>query len=291
MKTPLILLAILAFLFSPATTSAEIDGHVGVTYASDTGPNDYPAGYVHLSDIGFSIHPVIRLDSQKWDLVMELELAESRMHNGNWIQELSIGYKVNEEWSIRLGRLSTAGIILTPPPWLLQTARYPRVPVGIYGWGGQMQYNRDRWTATLDVTGNTGTSFQSKNAFDRIETGLRLEYKATEELSVAANAAYDFRDRELFGAVDVNFKKERFDAHLVGYATNNDVLGGFLYAGYQVTDHLELHGMVDMQRNERTSTTAGIRYSWGSNDVTADWSHSEDEDVFMLRYRYLLGKK
>ena len=193
-------------------------------------------------------------------------------------------------WKIRVGRIATSQSQLTNSSRLLRNTRYRRVPVGLYGWGGQAIWKSSNWSATLDVTADRDASI--RGPFHGIESGARLQFDLSDEWFVGSNISYDFDEHHLFFASDVGYRKDRFSARLVGYSLDNQISGGFLFTQYQVADWLYLDAGLDY-RSDKDSLEKlfGVRFYLKDEhtDFTIDYIYEGDRDrgeTLRGRFRY-----
>ena len=73
--------------------------------------------------------------------------ADMQAHDGNWLREMTVGWKVNDQMTISAGRLFLSGGMSAPGPSNLETIVYPAsYPFNCYAYGVQGVWSSERWT-------------------------------------------------------------------------------------------------------------------------------------------------
>lgn len=205
----------------------------------------------------------------------ELEIAHAENRETNFLRQLIVIYKVDDTWELRAGRLYLVPGFVTPPPFLLETARFPRVPHQGFAYGIQAEGNFNcGLKLMLDLAAQSGHIYDESKNFDGGEFNFRLQKAFNEETLILATTAQvdtDFTVVSSDGIFRPNdwFKLkytlyERFD-----YRQDANTFGGYAFLGIYPFKWMELHTQIDVQEpNDGNSSlifTNGIRL-WTTND-------------------------
>ncbi len=267
----------------------KLDGHVSADFATDQ--DSFPNNSLHAGNVGFDLWPILTIKKDEFSFVLGANLTDIAIEDCNWLKNAFVQFSPTDNWDFKLGRISTTGIMLTQPLRFLETVRYQHCPIGIYSYGLQVVNHSGKWTTMWDVTTNTDTSFQVSDAFDGLETGVRIEYKWNDNWTTAGNIVYGINDEDVFAAADVNYTQGAFGLHVVGYANDENTYGLYSLAKYQVCKPFEVHVGFDWEDSGKFSEIIGVRLFANENtDLTLDYIHSsfpsEDDNTFAARWRY-----
>lgn len=232
----------------------------------------------------------------------DFEMIDLDDSSKNWMRNAEVRWKFNDDWQIRTGRIALSPIGLTPPPFLLETVRYPRVPFSVFGYGVQVEGNfGDGWKLWTDVSGASGVSFDDPENWDHMEFSSRLQKNLSKELFVGGTVQLG----EEFGrfALDFGYKPtDRLCLKGAFYTLNEEqanIQGAYAFVGYKVLKWAEFHTMVDYQNNKSQGLrdvdsfiwTNGVRL-WAPNDqmsltVDHEWIiDGEQESRIMARLQF-----
>ena len=90
----------------------------------------------------------------------------------DWSVSINDTEKFGKDWILKFGRIPTSENYLISSQRLLNSTRYQRLPVGLYGWGGQMKYKFDDSEFVFDITSDRDIAL--KDSFEGFEIGTRL---------------------------------------------------------------------------------------------------------------------
>lgn len=228
------------------------------------------------------------IDRNRWHLLMQTEFVNADAPYANWLQELHVSYDVSDTWQLTAGRFLHAAAYITPPPFLLETAKFPRTPFPLYAYGLRGTGKVGEGTLRLDLTGYSNASFQSDDSWDRIESSGRLEWPVG-KLTLAATARV--ADELGMYAADVDYRTDRARLRCALWSTNtetgNDV-GAYAYAGWRLASWVELHGQVDALADQSTIATGGVRLFAFKElvSLTADYQRTGDNGSWLGRLQW-----
>ena len=232
----------------------------------------------------------------------DFEMMDLDDGSKNWMRNAEVRWKFNDDWQIKAGRIALSPIWLTPPPFLLETIRYPRVPFPVFGYGVQVEGNLgDGWKLWADVSGASGVSFDDRENWDHMEFSSRLQKDLTKELFVGGTVQLG----EEFSRFALDFGYKPTDQLCLKgaiYTLNEEqanIQGAYAFAGYKVLKWAELHTMMDYQNSKPNGMpgedsfiwTNGVRL-WAPNDqvsftVDHEWIvNGEQESRVMARLQF-----
>lgn len=209
----------------------------------------------------------------------EVEFWGIDQPHANWLQQAFVEVKATDYLTLRLGRMLLSGGYVTPSSDNLETVHYPRVPWPVYGNGIQADVKLGKgWEFIADITGETSRNFDDLKMYRKVEASARLAKTFDDfHLTLAGQVAFA-EDFKLYG-IDVDWKPVKsFHFKSALYTADDNVLcykGGYLFAGYTLFDHVELHSQVDYRTDAHASSTIwtkGVRV-WSVRDqveVTLD---------------------
>ncbi len=187
----------------------------------------------------------------------DIELVDFNTYRPNWLKEAWIQYSPSSAWSIRAGRLALTPIRLTPPPFMLETINFPRLPYHIFAYGIQGRYTTGKFTLLADVSGVSGLNFDAQNQFDGIETSGRMEYSATSALKFGGQI--QLGGEFTAGGIDWNWKPAPWatlkGAAYLANAPEKETRGGYVYLGIEPCKEVEIYGQFDVQEVNRSTST------------------------------------
>lgn len=197
----------------------------------------------------------------------EVELVDASHPGSNWLRTLFATGNLGGT-KVTAGRVVTAAGYALPPPNTLTTIRYPWKPFASYGWGAQVASDvSERLTVVADITGKTGVSFDSREAWRGVETSGRLTWRVggwSWSLTVQeGNRLSRFGVDTAWSDGAVAFR-----GGLFGSNGNGSPHGGYVLATYRLGGNIDLHGQVDAAPTG-TETTLGIGWRTGSKGVSA----------------------
>lgn len=184
-------------------------------------------------------------------------------------------------WTVKTGRLFSAALTQSPPPFMLKTAKYPDSwTYAAYAYGVQMDRMLGKgWQMSMDFTGKSALKYNDvDHLFDRFETSGRLLRKGgTWSYGGAYQVSRDFLrvgldgERSL-GRLTTNillaYAKEKDNPALVEAVRRDSQLAsllpprrkhveGFVFAEYRLTEWFRPHVQVERAKN-KTSVLAGV---------------------------------
>jgi len=209
----------------------------------------------------------------------EVEFWGIDEENANWLSQAFLEVKATDSITFRVGRMLLSGGYVTPASDCLETVHYPRVPWPVYGNGFQMEIKFcEDWKVIADFSGDTSLHFDDSDLYKKAETSARLTKSFNKiNLTLAGQIALA-EDLKIYG-VDFDWRPDKL--HLKGalYVVDNTAggwyRGGYLFAGYTLFDHVELHSQIDFRSEIGKSSTIwtnGVRV-WSPRDqveITVD---------------------
>jgi len=212
-------------------------------------------------------------------------LSATVIHGQNLVPPIK-----TSEFTLQMSGYSQAlwsnGGYVIPRSDYLETVHYPRVPYHVFGNGIQVEAKLgNEWTLIGDVTGQTTVKFYDKTVFQKPEMSVWLSKSFTEHLAVSATAEIA-QSLQFFG-VDWDYKPiDRLHIKGALYVGGDGgwYNGGYVFLGYKLLNHIELHTQIDYRVSPRDGNDAiwtnGVRiWSWKDRvELTADY-----ESVFSGR--------
>ncbi|MCX6712224.1 MAG: hypothetical protein NT041_00855, partial [Candidatus Vogelbacteria bacterium] len=179
--------------------------------------------------------------------------ADMQTHDGNWLREMTVGWKVNDQMTVSAGRLLLSGGMSAAGQSNLETIVYPAsYPFNRYAYGVQGVWSSERWTIMGDVSGKSGLSFLDEASFDAVEasTFIQRKFQSGSAINLTAQLSQDFRWYGLGGTCPLNENKTVKLRGELYYADNHNnqtsnMTGGYGLVTWQATKWLELCGQVD----------------------------------------------
>lgn len=258
------------------------DGFAAFTWLSG---HKLHSDLLQVGEVGTTFRPTLRWKNDSWSLVTEFDVSQYQIDNSNWVQQIALGYQSESFWSVRIGRIPTSLIRITPAPKVNPTVMYPSLPREIYAWGTQIGIGDERWQAWFDIT-DESSSFQGSDTFSSLQFGARLQ-RNFENAHVALNLQGS--DDTFRGVVDFGWSQEKFSFRGAVYMAEDHHIkywNAYLYGSYRLVDPLEVHILTEY-RNDNLFFSPGIRYIFSEKvDLTAGYRFSFDEAVLRFRVRF-----
>lgn len=218
----------------------------------------------------------------------ELELAHLDDPNDNWLRQAYISYDINDKWQLKVGRLNLAGIYVHPPPFLLETVKYPRSPFPAYAYGVQAKGEfRNDWSLIAGIGGTSDLAFDEKGQFRQMEFSSRLE-KSIKSLNLTfAGTTHLSRDSTILG-FDISYKPTpRWLFKGVLYNTRDSeeesaTVGGQVMAEVNISELLSFHSQIDIEHPaDKKLNTDDMILTNGIEIKTKDsqWSFTVDHEA------------
>ncbi len=270
-----------------AAVKVTLDGHLNATYLSNSFPHQ---DSLHTNDVGYTIWPILTVKSGDLSVILAADFATVGIEDSNWVKNAFVRYDLTENWQFNVGRIPTTSIMTTMSARTLETVSFQDWgSTGVFAYGAQMVYKKDRWTTMFDIVADSDRSFQVSDNFDGIEFGLRTQYKIDDHWTVAGNLLLDYGDNDIFTAVDVAYSNGPFGWHFVGFSDLNEFVGCYTLATYKILPSLELHGGFDIRDGQNPNTVIGTRYIFDEKiDFTVDYQNRPndgEENVLGVRLR------
>lgn len=173
----------------------------------------------------------------------------------SYIHQAYLGCSVNG-WTVKTGRLFSAALTQSPPPFVLKTAKYPNSwTYAPYAYGLEVERVLGRgWQMSVDFTGRSALKYNDTHIFSRFESAGRVKRVAGSwTYGGAFQASRDF----FRTGVDAEYRWKKLTANtLLAYTSERQHVEGFLFAEYSLTKWLRPHVQVNRGKG-KTSTLAG----------------------------------
>jgi len=227
-------------------------------------------------------------DKSRWHLYAYAELVDADKPDANWLQEINVTYDIAEEWHITAGRLFRASAYITPPPFLLETSRYPRTPFPLYAYGVRITGKAGISTVRVDITGMSNASFQTDDSFDRAESAVRIEIPiGAWKVSATSQVANELG----LYAVDVKYSSKCTVVRGATWSTSKRTaqeVGAYVFVSQRIQPRLELHGQIDSIASESTILTGGLRLLTLNEFVTltVDYERTDKKGRWLSRLQW-----
>lgn len=244
------------------------------------------------------VRAIITDEASPWGGYLDLQLKDPSDRETNPLQQLWLSYDVAEDWQLRLGRLFTAAAYITPPPFLLETSRYPRHPMAAYNYGFQLEGSKGKWRVIADIGGATGLLYDESNQFHRIEISTAARYSITER----TNVSFITQLSKDFSRISLDFGyRPTYRDYFKGaiYSADEDLkesaIGGYLFYERSLNPFLAIHTQVDLRNatsDDSTLWTNGFRIiGWGEGisltfDYQTTFGDGDDASLIRLRLRF-----
>ncbi|MFA5889216.1 MAG: hypothetical protein WCW47_00100 [Candidatus Paceibacterota bacterium] len=185
---------------------------------------------------------------------VELDLVDA---GKSYVHQAYLSCNMNG-WTVKTGRLFSAALMQSPPPFLLKTAKYPNSwTYAAYAYGLEVERSLGKgWQVLVDFTGQSGLKYSDgSHLFNRFESAGRVKRVTG---SWTYGGAYQ-ASRDFFRTgVDAEYRWKKLTANtLLAYTTERRHVEGFLFAEYNLTKWLRPHVQVNRGKGE-TSTLAGV---------------------------------
>ncbi|MFA5001091.1 MAG: hypothetical protein WC531_02590 [Candidatus Paceibacterota bacterium] len=188
---------------------------------------------------------------------------------GNWLREATVGWKIDDKFTLSGGRLFVAGGMSTPGQYDLETIRYPNsLPFNCYAYGVQGTWDSEHWFIMGDVTGKSGLSFLDEENFEAFEVSafIQRKFESGSALNFTTQISRDFQRYGLGGGVALSTEKTirlRGEGYYVANRDEetSDMIGGYVLVTWQATKWLELFGQADHRQwlaKEWTETSVSV---------------------------------
>jgi len=218
------------------------------------------------------VRGIITDDASPWGGYIDLQLKDPGDPSTNPLQQLWLAYDVADDWQLRLGRVFTAAAYITPPPFLLETARYPRHPMASYNYSLQVAGSRGKWRVIADIGGASGLLYDEPDQFRRIEISTALRYSITQKTNVGfiSQLSKDFSRI----ALDFGYRPTNRDLFKgVIYSADEDLdesaNGGYVFYERTLNPFLAIHTQID-----RRNATSGGSTNWTNGFRLIGWEES-----------------
>ena len=185
---------------------------------------------------------------------VELDLVDP---GKSYVHQAYLTCEVNG-WMVKTGRLFSAALTQSPPPFLLKTAKYPSSwTYAPYAYGVEVERLLGKgWQMSVDFTGRSALKYNDgSQLFSRFELAGRVKRVAGPWTYGGAYQA----SRDFFRTgVDTEYRWKKLTTNaLLAYTTERRHVEGFLFAEYNLTKWLRPHVQVN-QGKSKTSTLAGV---------------------------------
>jgi hypothetical protein len=237
------------------------------------------------------LRTIVKSKPLNLQLFTEIDGAQLQEPRQDWFKQYYLSWKPEEHTTLSIGRLAVAPLWMVPPPFLLESVSYPRLPYSFIGYGIDADMRRGNWRVIADITGTTGLKFTDEGQFSRPEGHLRVEYGRSPACvyAVSGQTSEDF----IRTSLDVNIKPTPWmDLKGATYHSRarspdswTESTGGYAYIGLrpiQSLPQVEVHGQADYQYSREGVAnplilTAGARvlFNKGKQSVTLDYQHAD----------------
>lgn len=232
--------------------------------------------------------------AQGWKATLELGVAHDDWMNGRMLREVSVEKDV-PNGTLKFGRFVPVSGWTNPPPFALETIRYPHADPSRGGSFGVQLSRRfgDSDTGHIAITGESGHSFTEPENWDAVELAGRFERKGSpwswaltgQVRSDVAWSSAEFQYRPAAG--DWRMKGVLYG----GVREGERFASGYLLTSYALNRHVEAHLMLDHGVDQRDCVTLGatLRPSDDRNfSITfdKDFVLSGGSNDFMIRFRF-----
>jgi hypothetical protein len=289
----------------PATNTVEVSSYGWATVTAER-PTENKGEREDTQDLRhMRLRTIASMKPTHLSVFTELELAHFDRPHQDWFKQYYVSWKPDDTVTLSAGRLAVAPLWMTPPPFLLETVNYQRLPYSFIGYGIDADVRRGKWRLITDITGTTGLKFDDEGQFSRAEVHGRLEYKQNNMMTYAMSgqASRDFVRGSLDFCTHTTWTETKGALY---YAENSvagnttETVGGYVYAGVRPIPkfkQVELHAQADYQwTRDQTPTapwilTGGARMllKEGKYSFTADYQHvpgvasGKDTGTLLLR--------
>ena len=255
----------------------------------------YNSNTEEISHSQLRVRGIITDDAGPWGAYFDFQLRDPGDRKTNPLQQLWLSYDVAEDWQLRLGRVFTAAAYITPPPFRLETSRYPRQPMAAYNYALQLAGSKGKWRVIADIGGASGLLYDAPDQFRRIEISTAVRYSFTKKTDVSfiSQVSKDFSRISLAFGYRPTYR-DFFKGAI--YTADEDLKqsanGGYVFYERSLAPFLAIHTRVDRRlATSRDSTiwTNGFRLiGWGegiSLTVDHETRFGDGDDVSLIRLR------
>ncbi len=241
------------------------------------------------------VRGIITDEASPWGGYIDLQLRDPGVRETNPLQQLWLSSDVADDWQRRLGRVFTAAAYITPPPFRLETSRYPRHPMAAYNYGLQLAGSKGKWRVLADIGGASGLLYDEPNQFRRIELSTAVRYSFTKKTDVSfiTQLSKDFSRISLAFGYRPTYR-DLFKGAI--YSADEDLKesanGGYVFYERSLYHFLAIHTQVDRRNatsGDSTIWTNGFRLiGWGEG-ISLTFDHltrfGDGDDVSLIRLR------
>ncbi len=246
--------------------------------------------------------------SERWEASTQVNLPfNDGQIDSNWLREVWVKYKVNDNWSLKAGRIFLAAGNSTPDAYSLRTVAYPSsMTFPCYAYGAQVEGQlSESVSLVFDVTGRSGLAFDDDHSFDRIELSAMLRQQFGEKGKPGSGNIAGYtqlcQDFQRFG-VSTAWQPDNH-WNLMGALCYtryesievSDQFGGYVQVAYRATPWLELHSQVDylgdISKTYEETNTKFDRESGQFKTETVEIQTSDAKRVYWTNGVRLMDKK
>ena len=185
---------------------------------------------------------------------VEVDLADSQR---SYFHEARLSCNMGG-WTVKAGRLFSAALTQSPPPFMLKTAKYSNSwTYTAYAYGVQVDRTLGKgWQASVDFTGHSGLKYDDvDHLFNRFESSGRVTRRGGAwSYGGAYQASRDFLRVGLDG--ERQWGKLTTNA-LLSYSTERKHVEGFTLVEYRLVEWVRPHIQIERAKN-RTSMLTGV---------------------------------
>lgn len=207
------------------------------------------------------IRPTLTFTPDLWAFG-DLEMREIQPSGQNWMKQAWIGYSPDHDTTIRVGRLALTPIAVVPPPFLLETVNFPRLPYNFFAYGLQAERKMGAWKIAADVSGRSGRGFQSEGQFSNPEASLRIEHNFPRNVRLAFETQAG--EDSVVTGLDWHWNRKGLRSKGAAYMSEKNserIAGGYTYFGIEPHRSIEIFAQFDAEK--RTSRDPNFIISSG----------------------------
>lgn len=257
------------------STTLKLSGYSQVFFIEHREPEEFYLQNFRLN---------IKLDfASRWGFYGQYNLPHIDDPASNWLRKSYLYYNFNNNWQLRVGRITSASTGSTPAPDKLETVVYPiSEPFALYAWGALIASDLGNgWSMKADIAGNSGKPFDSGECWESLEFSGSLKKSFGKWLLLGmTQISEDFQRLGIYG----NWRpvEEFFLKSGVYYSDRkniDDFTGSYVLMACYPFNWFELHSQLDYRhiKDSDAILTNGIRII-GKDE---QWSLSLDYETII----------